>query len=79
MAAQFRGTNGPAFRGKRQQTVFVVEGNQVAHRRQVSVGLSNFDWVEIKSGLQPGERLILSDLSEYEHLDQLTIKPAVTP
>jgi HlyD family secretion protein len=71
--------NGPAFKGKRQQSVFVVDNRELAHRRQVSVGLSNFDWVEIKSGLQPGERVILSDLSGYEHLDQLTIKPAEKP
>lgn len=71
-----RVTNGPAFKGKRKQSVFVMGTNNVAQRREVEVGLSNFDWVEIKSGLQPGERVIITDLSEYEHLEQLTIDPA---
>ncbi|WP_019987163.1 efflux RND transporter periplasmic adaptor subunit [Rudanella lutea] len=65
--------NGPAFKGKRKQFVFVMGTDNIAHRREVEIGLTNFDWVEIKSGLQPGERVILTDMSEYEHVDQLTI------
>lgn len=71
-----RVANGPAFKGKRKQFVYVVSADKVAHRREVEIGLTNFDWVEIKRGLQPGERVILTDLSEYEHLEQLTIDPA---
>lgn len=65
--------NGPTFKGKRKQFVFVMGTDNIAHRREVEIGLTNFDWVEIKSGLQPGERVILTDMSEYEHVDQLTI------
>ena len=75
-ARAVRVANGPAFKGKRQQSVFVLDGANLARRREVTVGLSNFDWVEIKSGLQPGDRVILTDLSKYEHLEQLTINPA---
>ena len=71
-----RVTNGPAFKGKRQQAVFVLGMDNIARRREVAIGLTNFDWVEIKRGLQPGERVITTDLSEYEHLEQLTINPA---
>lgn len=71
-----RVANGPAFKGKRKQFVYVLSADNVAHRREVEIGLTNFDWVEIKRGLQPGERVILTDLSEYEHLEQLTIDPA---
>lgn len=71
-----RVANGPAFKGKRKQSVFVLGTDNVARRRVVEVGLTNFDWVEIRSGLQPGERVILSDLSEYEHLQEITIEPA---
>ncbi|AQG78130.1 efflux RND transporter periplasmic adaptor subunit [Spirosoma montaniterrae] len=71
-----RVANGPAFKGKRKQPVFVLGTDNVAHRREVEIGLTNFDWVEIKSGLQPGERVIVTDLSEYEHVEQITINPA---
>jgi HlyD family secretion protein len=65
--------NGPAFKGKRKQSVWVVSAPNLAVRREVELGLSNFDWVEIKSGVQAGERVILTDLSRYEHLTELTI------
>ena len=71
-----RVANGPTFKGKRKQYVYVVGADNVAHRRDIEIGLTNFDWVEIKSGLKPGERVILTDLSEYDHLEQLTIDPA---
>ncbi|GAB3898367.1 efflux RND transporter periplasmic adaptor subunit [Spirosoma agri] len=75
VAQAVRVANGPAFKGKRKQFVYVMTSPTLATRREVQVGLSNFDWVEIKSGLQPGERVILTDLSTYEHLEQLTITP----
>jgi HlyD family secretion protein len=36
--------------------------------------LSNFDFVEIKSGIQAGEKVIISDLSKYEHLNEIKIE-----
>lgn len=74
-AATVRIANGPAFKGKRKQSVFVLGTDNIAHRREVAIGLTNFDWVEIKSGLQVGETVIITDMSEYEHLQQLTINP----
>ncbi|GAB3571050.1 efflux RND transporter periplasmic adaptor subunit [Spirosoma luteolum] len=70
-----RVANGPAFTGKRTQYVFVRSADNVAHRREIEVGVTSFDWVEIKRGLQPGEQVILTNLNEYEHLQQLTITP----
>ncbi|MDQ1089894.1 MULTISPECIES: efflux RND transporter periplasmic adaptor subunit [unclassified Siphonobacter] len=69
-----RVSNGPAFTGKRRQFVYVLNGN-TASRREVEIGLSNFDFVEIKSGLNVGDRVILTDLNQYEHLKEITIKP----
>ncbi|SFC18764.1 HlyD family secretion protein [Spirosoma endophyticum] len=76
VARAVRVANGPAFKGKRKQFIYVLpkEGN-VAHRREVELGLSNFDFVEIRSGLQAGERVITTDLSQYEHLEEITIEP----
>ncbi len=71
-----RVANGPAFKGKRKQFIWVMTSPNEASRREVQVGLSNFDWVEIKSGIQAGEKVILTDLSDYEHLEKLTIDPA---
>lgn len=76
VAKAVRVANGPAFKGKRKQFVYVLpKGSPVAHRREVALGLSNFYYVEVKSGLQAGEQVILTDLSAYEHLDEITIDP----
>ncbi|MCF0071027.1 HlyD family efflux transporter periplasmic adaptor subunit [Dyadobacter sp. CY261] len=72
-AKTLRVPNGPAFNGKRKQYVYVLE-NGKAHRREVETGLSNFDFVEIKSGLKPGEKVILINMNDYEHLEELTIQ-----
>lgn len=71
-----RVANGPAFKGKKKQFIWVLTNPTTAARREITTGLSNFDWVEVKSGLKPGDRVIITDLSQYEHLLQLTINPA---
>lgn len=65
--------NGPAFKGVGAQDVFVINGDK-AERRTVHLGLSNFDFVEIKEGVKPGDVLISSDMGEYKNAKELTIK-----
>ncbi|MES2730195.1 MAG: efflux RND transporter periplasmic adaptor subunit [Bacteroidota bacterium] len=68
-----RVANGPAFKGKRQQFLYVVDKG-IAQRREVEIGLSNFDFVELKSGVKAGEKVILTDLSQYENAMELRIE-----
>jgi len=68
-----RVANGPAFKGARRQSVFVLKEGNTAERREIEVGLTNFDFVEIKSGIQAGEKVILTDLSKYQHLNTITV------
>ncbi|WP_454802513.1 efflux RND transporter periplasmic adaptor subunit [Mucilaginibacter phyllosphaerae] len=67
-----RVTNGPAFKGANAQDVFVVS-NGKAQKRTVHLGLSNFDFVEIKDGVKPGDVIITSDMSDYKNANELTI------
>lgn len=68
-----RVANGPTFNGKRKQFIYVVK-NGIAYRREVEIGLSNFDYVEIKGGVQKGESVVLSDMSQFENLEEISIK-----
>ena len=68
-----RVANGPAFTGKRKQFIYVLEDG-LARRREVETGLSNFDYIEIKSGLAAGEKVILTNMNQYEHLEEISIK-----
>jgi HlyD family secretion protein len=67
-----RVANGPAFKGPADQDIFVLNGGK-AERRSVHIGLSNFDYVEIKDGIKPGDVVITSDMAEYKNVKELTI------
>jgi len=69
----FRVANGPAFKGAATQDIFVLR-NGKAERRTVNIGLSNFDYVEIKNNVIAGEQVITSDLSDFKHLTTISIK-----
>lgn len=67
-----RVSNGPAFGGLESQDIFIVRDGK-AERRKVQVGMSNFDYVELKNNVKPGEVVITSDMSEFKHAKEITI------
>ncbi|MGK0364538.1 MAG: HlyD family secretion protein [Saprospiraceae bacterium] len=63
--------NGAAFRGAEEQYIFQVQGES-AIRKSIRVGLSNRDFVEIKSkDFKEGDRLIISDTKDLEHVEKV--------
>ncbi|QPH40875.1 efflux RND transporter periplasmic adaptor subunit [Pedobacter endophyticus] len=67
-----RVANGAAFNGANLQEIFVLK-NGVAERRTVKTGLSNFDFIEILSGLKVGDEVITSDMGDYKNAKTVTI------
>ncbi|MEO5890062.1 MAG: HlyD family efflux transporter periplasmic adaptor subunit [Ferruginibacter sp.] len=67
-----RVANGPAFKGAASQDLFILT-NGIAERRTVHIGMTNFDYVEIKDNLKPGDVVITSDMSEYKNAKEITI------
>lgn len=67
-----RVANGPAFSGLESQDIFILRDGK-AQRRKVQVGMSNFDYVELKNNVKPGEVVITSDMSEYKNAKEITI------
>ena len=68
-----RVANGPAFKGASTQDIFVLN-NGKAERRTVHIGMTNFDYVEIKDNVKPGDVVITSDMSDYKNSKEITIK-----
>jgi HlyD family secretion protein len=64
--------NGPGFKGGLTQDIFVV-GDGKAVKRTVNLGLSNFDYVQIKDNVKPGEVIITSDMSSYKNSKEINI------
>ncbi|MEM7245572.1 MAG: HlyD family efflux transporter periplasmic adaptor subunit [Acidobacteriota bacterium] len=66
---------GPAVPGSGRQRVFVVDPiTQRAVAREVVLGLSGHRHYEVVSGLEQGERVVLSDVGSYEELDEIRIE-----
>lgn len=59
--------------GGMNHRVFVVERDR-AHRRDIDLGLSGHEYYEIRNGLEEGDVVILSDMSNYLHARELRIK-----
>ncbi|PHN04828.1 efflux RND transporter periplasmic adaptor subunit [Flavilitoribacter nigricans] len=68
-----RVANGPAFKGRNEQALFVMR-NGVAEKRMVRIGLANSDYVELENNIAAGETIVISDMSRYEHMDKVDVR-----
>ena len=59
--------------GPGEYELFVVAGDQL-QKRKVRLGESNFDYVEVVSGLQEGEEVVVSDMSNYKNKRKLKLE-----
>lgn len=66
--------NASYYVGKGEYDLFVLDGDDRALRRKVQLGDSNFEYVEVVSGLRPGDRVIVSDMSGYKNKKKVKIK-----
>lgn len=64
----------PAF-GQEQSAVglFRLQANGVATRRQVRLGRSSVNTVEVISGLSVGDQVVLSDMSTWDEFDRIQL------
>ena len=65
--------NSSYYVGKGEYELFIVNGNQLL-KRKVQLGDSNFEYVEVVSGLQEGEQVIVSDMNAYKDKNKLKIE-----
>lgn len=65
--------NASYYAGKGEYQLFVVEGDQLV-KRKVRLGDSNFEYVEVIEGLQPGEQVVISDVSRWVDKKKLKLK-----
>lgn len=65
--------NSSYYVGKGEYELFVVNGNQLL-KRKVQLGDSNFEYVEVVSGLREGDQVIVSDMNAYKDKNKLKIE-----
>jgi HlyD family secretion protein len=64
---------GPAFSRNKRQDIYVVRGEK-AVRIPVTTGLIGTDYIEIVSGLNAGDRVIISDTSPFRRRKEVDFK-----
>ena len=64
---------GPSTGGEGYQQIFVVRGDR-ADRVRVRFGLASFDFVEVVEGLSLGDEVIVSDMTDHQHLRSIRLR-----
>ena len=72
-AGAVRVARGPFLNGEQTQDVFVVRGG-TAVRTRVEVGLAGYDSVELTRGVDLGDQVIVSDMTNYLYARELRVK-----
>ena len=66
--------NASYYVGRGEYELFVQDSKDEIVKRKVQMGDSNFEYVEVVSGLQPGDKVVVSDLSSYKNKNKLKLK-----
>lgn len=66
--------NGSYYIGSGEYELFVADGDKEIVKRKVKLGDSNFDYVEVISGLKVGDRVVVSDMTDYKNKSKLKVK-----
>lgn len=66
--------NGPYYKGSGTYRLFVYTADDELERRSAELGDCNREYVEVVSGLKPGDRVILNDMQSHQNKQRLKIK-----
>ena len=66
--------NASYYVGRGEYDLFVRTADDELTKRKVQLGDSNFEYVEVVSGLQPGDQVVVSDMSNYKNKNSLKLK-----
>ena len=69
-----RFANASYYVGRGEYELFVQDSKDEIVKRKVQLGDSNFEYVEVVSGLKPGDKVVVSDMSSYKNKNKLKLK-----
>ena len=65
--------NASYYVGRGEYDLFVRDSDKEIVKRKVQLGDSNFEFVEVISGLQAGDQVVVSDMSQYKNKNKLKL------
>ena len=66
--------NASYYVGRGEYDLFIRTSEGELQKRKVQLGDSNFEYVEVVSGLEPGDQVVVSDMSQYKNKNKLKVK-----
>ena len=66
--------NASYYVGRGEYELFVRNSDKEIVKRKVQLGDSNFEFVEVIGGLQSGDEVVVSDMSQYKNKNKLKLK-----
>ena len=66
--------NASYYVGRGEYELFVQDSKDEVVKRKVQLGDSNFEYVEVISGLKPGDKVVVSDMNSYKNKNKLKLK-----
>ncbi len=64
--------NGSFYNGSVDQEVFIIKSDK-AIRKIVNIGKTNYDYVEIQGDIHAGDEVIISDMQNFRHMEEVPI------
>lgn len=66
--------NGQYFKGPGEYSLYIKDGDNHIAKRTVRLGDSNRQYVEVLSGLNPGDSVVVSDMEQFKSVKSLKLK-----
>ena len=65
--------NSSYYMGKGEYELFVLHDNEIV-KRKVKLGESSFEYVEVLSGLEIGDQVVVNDMTNYRAKNRMKVK-----
>ena len=67
--------NGSYYTGPGTYSLFFMsQDGKKLEKHEVKLGSSNYEYVEVQSGIRPGDRIVLSDMSRFKESSSLRVR-----
>lgn len=67
-------SNHTYYKGAGEYEMFVMKDDEQLERRNIRFGDSNYEYVEVLSGLKPGEKVVISDMQDFKDRSFVKLK-----
>lgn len=66
--------NGQYYKGPGDYHMFVLASDGKLSKKHVVLGESNYNYVEVRSGIAPGDKVVISDMTDYMKYSSVKLK-----